>query len=96
MNRSPSSTGVRPTHEQISERAKAIWKERGEPSGQDDDIWFEAERQLEEQRGAKENPMPAIAPVAATGIASTATALPQAAIPAVGLKSSGTKKRKAR
>lgn len=35
-----------PTHAEISERAASIWQERGRPSGQDDEIWLEAEKQL--------------------------------------------------
>jgi len=93
MNQSTSSTGIRPTHEQISERAKAIWNDRGQPSGQDDEIWFEAERQVAEELAANERVVPVIAPAAATGVASTATALPQAAVPVGTLKGSGSRKR---
>ena len=39
------------THEQVSERARAIWKERGCPSGQDEQNWLEAERQLKMELG---------------------------------------------
>lgn len=35
-----------PTHEQISRRAQELWEQYGRPSGRDDDIWLEAERQL--------------------------------------------------
>jgi hypothetical protein len=35
-----------PGHEAISERARQIWNSRGCPSGLDEEIWFEAERQL--------------------------------------------------
>lgn len=34
------------THEQIAERARALWRERGQPEGRDLEHWFEAERQL--------------------------------------------------
>jgi hypothetical protein len=34
------------THEEISARAREIWESRGRPDGQDDAIWYEAERQL--------------------------------------------------
>jgi len=37
---------VVPTHEQIAERAKAIWDHRGHRQGQDQADWFEAEAQL--------------------------------------------------
>ena len=35
-----------PTHEEITQRAQKIWQESGNPSGRDNEIWFEAERQL--------------------------------------------------
>jgi hypothetical protein len=35
-----------PAHAEISERAASIWQERGQPHGQDDEIWLEAEKQL--------------------------------------------------
>jgi hypothetical protein len=38
-------------HEQVAERAKAIWKQRGCPSGQDEQNWFEAEKQLKMELG---------------------------------------------
>lgn len=38
-----------PTHEQISERAKAIWRQRGSVPGEDERNWLEAEHQLLEQ-----------------------------------------------
>jgi hypothetical protein len=34
------------THEEISERARQVWEARGRPDGQDDSIWFEAEKEL--------------------------------------------------
>lgn len=34
------------THEQIAERAKAIWRSKGCKSGQDEQNWLEAEAQL--------------------------------------------------
>jgi predicted CoA-binding protein len=40
---------VVPTQEQISERAKVIWKQRGCKSGEDQRNWFEAEHQLQEE-----------------------------------------------
>lgn len=33
-------------HEEIVRRAEQIWRERGQPAGQDDAIWLEAENQL--------------------------------------------------
>lgn len=41
-----------PTYEQISERAKAIWQQRGCRPGEDERNWLEAERQLLEQEEA--------------------------------------------
>jgi hypothetical protein len=40
---------VVPTHEQISERAKVIWKQRGCIPGEDQRNWFEAEIQLQNE-----------------------------------------------
>ena len=37
---------MKPTEEQIAERARQIWHLRGQPAGQDTPIWLEAERQL--------------------------------------------------
>ncbi|MBC8008765.1 MAG: DUF2934 domain-containing protein [Burkholderiales bacterium] len=44
----------RPVHDEpatvdlkkVSERARALWRERGCPMGRDEEIWLEAERQL--------------------------------------------------
>jgi hypothetical protein len=35
-----------PSHEEITERARRIWQERGQPEGKDLEHWLEAERQL--------------------------------------------------
>lgn len=35
-----------PSHEEISQRAQELWRDRGSPEGQDNEIWLEAERQL--------------------------------------------------
>src|SRR5579883_3379357 len=40
---------LKPTHEQIASRAELLWKAKGSPSGQDEQIWLEAERQLFEE-----------------------------------------------
>lgn len=40
---------VKLTHEQISERAKSIWLQRGCPKGDDDRNWYEAENQLKQE-----------------------------------------------
>ncbi len=38
-------------HEQIAERARLIWEQRGRPQGEDERNWKEAERQLKEEMG---------------------------------------------
>jgi len=50
----PMRTGSKPTitHEQIAERARAIWRQRGCPSGDDEKNWYEAEAQLESELGS--------------------------------------------
>jgi hypothetical protein len=44
------STGARPakapSHDEISNRARAIWESKGCPAGMDEQIWLEAEAQL--------------------------------------------------
>jgi len=42
-----------PTHEQIAERAKAIWIQRGRIPGQDQANWYEAESQLKAEMQRK-------------------------------------------
>ncbi len=41
------------THQQIEERAKAIWRQKGCPVGQDEKIWYEAEAQLKRELSAR-------------------------------------------
>jgi hypothetical protein len=52
---SSASTTARPasgpTHEQIAQRAEAIWRKRGCPAGQDAQNWHEAEAQLRAELG---------------------------------------------
>lgn len=38
-----------PSYEDISRRARELWEIRGQPAGQDDAIWLEAERELRRQ-----------------------------------------------
>ena len=57
----PSSTWIEPTHNEISARAREIWYARNCPVGRDEEIWFEAERQLVAERRARTTP-----PVATT------------------------------
>ena len=47
MSAKPTTAkGPEPTHEQITERARQIWTERGQPADRDLEHWLEAERQL--------------------------------------------------
>ena len=39
------------THDQIADRARAIWEQRGRPQGEDEKIWHEAEDQLKREIG---------------------------------------------
>ena len=41
------------THQQIEQRAKQLWRQKGCPSGQDVTIWCEAEKQLKHELGIK-------------------------------------------
>ena len=45
---SPSNTHARfaPSHGEIATQAEALWRKKGCPYGQDDEIWLEAEWQL--------------------------------------------------
>lgn len=49
---------MKPTHEQITQRAYEIYLQRGCPEGKDLENWLEAERQLsaETESGAKDIP----------------------------------------
>jgi hypothetical protein len=38
-------------HDQIADRARAIWEQRGRPHGEDDTIWHEAEDELKREMG---------------------------------------------
>jgi hypothetical protein len=38
-----------PTQEQIADRAKQIWRQKGCPAGQDQTNWYEAEAQLKRE-----------------------------------------------
>jgi hypothetical protein len=39
------------SHDQIADRARAIWEQRGRPQGEDEKIWHEAEDQLKREIG---------------------------------------------
>jgi hypothetical protein len=41
------------THQQIEERARKIWQQKGCPVGQDEKNWLEAEAQLKKELAAK-------------------------------------------
>lgn len=45
-----------PQHQAISERARDIWNARGCPSGCDDEIWYQAERELSTPTAAANAP----------------------------------------
>lgn len=45
-----------PSHDAITQRAHEIWKGRGSPTGQDAEIWLEAERQLSTPTAANNTP----------------------------------------
>jgi len=55
--REPRRTSPAPptnySHESISARAKVLWERRGRPDGQDDEIWYEAERHLRDSSLAR-------------------------------------------
>jgi hypothetical protein len=42
-------TTIHPTHEEIAQQAERLWQDRGCPQGQDEEIWLEAENQLNNQ-----------------------------------------------
>ena len=50
----PDQDKSRPSHEEIARRAYEIFKERGQPPGQDLEHWFEAETQLCATLGSRE------------------------------------------
>ena len=61
------------SHDQIAQRAQKLWRDRSQPSGQDEAIWLEAEAQLKAESESK--------PVAGT------ESRPYADEPAIPLKS---------
>ena len=46
---------VKPAEERIRKRARQIWEENGRPTGRDQEFWFQAERELQEEE-LKETP----------------------------------------
>jgi hypothetical protein len=55
MPSQPSSSSETPPHEQIAERARKLWMERGSPAGRDLEHWLEAEQQLRDEAGRRKN-----------------------------------------
>ena len=41
------------SHDQIAQRAQKLWRDRNQPSGDDERIWFEAEAQLKAEAESK-------------------------------------------
>ena len=50
----PGTTGPKITHDQIARRAHEIWVKRGCKHGQDQENWYEAERQLKAELANKQ------------------------------------------
>jgi hypothetical protein len=44
---------MKPSHDEVAQCAHQIWQEYGQPTGRDEEIWFEAERRL--QAGSKDS-----------------------------------------
>jgi Protein of unknown function (DUF2934) len=51
---------AKPTEDQIRQRAQEIWEENHRPDGRDEEIWYQAEKELNERLGIE--PTPAILP----------------------------------
>lgn len=71
---SASLTAQLPTHEETSRRAQELWEKYGRPSGRDDEIWLEAEREL--QQNASSGPGPSVEPAPTSAAATDAPATP--------------------
>jgi hypothetical protein len=67
-----------PSHDEISTKAREIWESYGRPAGRDEEIWLEAERQLQPQ-SAQNAPAAATetAPASPPSSGSTARAMPR-------------------
>lgn len=48
-----SATGPQIKHDQIADRARRLWMERGSPGGRDLEHWLDAERQLREEMAGR-------------------------------------------
>ena len=42
----PADLRTRPLYDDVSQRARDLWESYGKPSGRDEEIWLEAERQM--------------------------------------------------
>jgi hypothetical protein len=68
------------THEEISRRAQELWEQYGRPTGRDEDIWLEAERQLRTTTATSSSP--AARPAERLNDGTIAPAMKSAAAPA--------------
>jgi hypothetical protein len=76
---SASTATQPPTHEEISGRAQELWEKYGRPEGRDEEIWLEAERELQRTATGRSTPTLAPAPTSASATAAptpTTTASP--------------------
>ena len=82
MNSTQSTSEAKPSHEQISLRAELLWKAKGTPSGQDEQIWLEAEQQLyDEAKELLSNSAASAPPSSTSGAASNQPPISQQAQP---------------
>ncbi|MEO7600522.1 MAG: DUF2934 domain-containing protein [Opitutus sp.] len=44
---SSSISTARPSHDEICQRAQQLWETLGRPDGRDEEIWLQAERELQ-------------------------------------------------
>lgn len=47
-----------PSHDQIADRARAIWEQSGHPEGRDLEVWLQAERELRDHVSIGGSPLP--------------------------------------
>lgn len=47
-----------PTHDHVARRAYEYWQQQGSPDGRDQEMWFEAERQLATEATALKSSLP--------------------------------------
>ena len=75
-----------PTHEEISQKAYALWQERGSLHGSDTEIWLEAERALREQQTQEATPKAQEVTERVKAEASTPTTIKAPATPTIPTK----------